>query len=69
MPSDMENIDDISNYWEQFGSFREIVILLEKHLNNPRMGENTLLGEFFHYDLDNEFCYLGKLRTLLMNLK
>lgn len=46
-----------------------MVILLEKHLHNPRMGENTLLGEFFHHDLDNEFCYLGEIRDAIDEFK
>ena len=33
------------------------------------MGENTLLGEFFHYDLDNEFCYLGEIKDAIDEFK
>ena len=63
--SELDKISDIFDYYEQFGSFIKIVILLEKCLCNPRMGESPLLEELLHYDLDDEFSHYGEIRDAI----
>ena len=39
--ADMENISNIKDYHKEFGPFVKIVMLLEKYLNNPRVGKTA----------------------------
>ena len=51
----MENISDISNYYEQFSRFKKIVIQLENCFSNSRIKESVHLEELPHNDMDDEF--------------
>ena len=67
--ADMENISHIADYHREFGRFVKIVMLLKKHLDNPRAGEDSLLEEFFQYDLNDEFRHLGEIRDAIDKFK
>ena len=64
----MDNISNISNYYEQFGHFIKNVIQLEKSLCNPRMGQSTILEEFLYYYLNGEFPHYGEIRDAIDEL-
>lgn len=58
----MDNISDISDYYEQFGDFIKILIQLEKRLCNSRMGKSPILEGFLYYDLNGEFSHYWEIR-------
>ena len=66
--SSIDNISDIIDYYEQFGSFIKN-FELEKRFGSPRMGESPLLEEFLHYDLDDKFSHYGQVRDAIDELK
>ena len=67
--ADMENISNIEDFHKVFGRFVKIVMLLEKYLYKPRVGKDSLLEEFFRYDLTDEFCHLGEIRNTIDEFK
>ena len=65
----MDNISDISDYYEQFGDFIKILIQLEKRLCNSRIGESPILEGFLYYDLNGEFSHYWEIRDAIDEFK